>query len=259
MATSRARTGSCCPARQYTRLDVPGGSNTQALGINGRHEVVGTYRASNGLECNYKYSQGTYTHILNTCANLQDSYFVRGINNAGTLVGATWFYGPKTTGFVSGPGLFSNDLTFAGAYHTEVRGIDNSAVRRMVGHYRRPSGPTHGALWTGSAPGVTYDFSPGATMTEVTGINDSGQIVGSFTDHRGTRGFLHDARGDRVFTYPGADSTRVTGINNPDSRGRFNVVGYYDHGFVDWRVEWHGFIATVSPVVPPKPSLSSAR
>jgi hypothetical protein len=39
---------------QYTRLDVPGGTETRAVAINSRHEIVGTYR-DGGLPCNFRY------------------------------------------------------------------------------------------------------------------------------------------------------------------------------------------------------------
>jgi hypothetical protein len=67
---------------QYTSLDVPGASSTTALGINGRQEIVGTYW-SGGMVCNYKYSQGTYTPVVDVCAIGHNHDSVRGINNAG--------------------------------------------------------------------------------------------------------------------------------------------------------------------------------
>ena len=55
---------------------------------------------------------------------------------------------------------------------------------------------------------------PGNTITVPYGINNSGQIVGSFFDSFGEHGFLYR---DGVFTtidYPGTAATMVQGINN---------------------------------------------
>jgi hypothetical protein len=238
---------------QYTKLDVPGALSTTALGINAHYEIVGKYRdALTGQECNYKYSQGTYTHILSPCANGLNHDQVRGINNAGALVGRTCCTLPTHSGFVRTPTASNYRLTVPGAEETEIRGIDNSTVPRMVGHYKDSNSHNHGALFTGvaSSTGVSFDFAPGAYNTEATGINDAGHIVGSFSDarNRNWRGFVRGGgQGDRTFSYPGAQLTRVNGISNPDSTGRFNVVGTY----LASPFNWHGFIATVSPLVPP--------
>jgi len=233
---------------QYTRLDVPGGTSTRALGINAHHEIVGTYRDNlTARTCNFKYSQGTYTHVLGSC--VLDG--VRGINNVGALVGRTCCSGLPShhTGFVRSPTLFSDRLDVPGATEAEARGIDNNALPHMVGYYSTSDHHKHGALWTGNGnTGASFDVAPGAYETVANGINDSGQIVGSFTDarNRHRRGFLRGAEGDKTLAYPGAQLTSANGINNPDVRGRFNVVGTYH-----WNSAFttRGFIATVSPLV----------
>jgi hypothetical protein len=75
-------------------------------------------------------------------------------------------------------------------------------------------------------------------------------MVGEFETGAGPttrdRGFMHGPGGDGTFVYPGAQDTRARGIDNPDVRGRFDVVGYF---LPHWSDQRHGFIATVSPVV----------
>jgi len=246
---------------QYTKLDVPGGSGTTALGINARHEIVGTYRDHSGLTCNYKYSQGTYTAILSACAinnGLHEE--VRGINDTGTLVGiSTCCLGPRPAGFMQRPNVFNYATwTVPDATETEIRGIDNSAVPRMVGHYTDSDSSTHGALFSANRTTVeTYDF-PHAYKTEVTGINDTGKIVGWFEGGHGqydyTLGFMRDEwHRTRLLNYPAASRTRANGINNPDMiDGSFGVVGtYWDRNGYQ-----RGFIAKVSPkreLAPPFP------
>ena len=82
---------------------------------------------------------------------------------------------------------------------------------------------------------------PGAQATEAAKINDSGQIVGRYSDDSPlvddssqVHGFVRDRRGivTRI-DFPGARHTLPTGIND-----RGDVVGYY----VDDRDETHGFL-----------------
>ena len=80
---------------------------------------------------------------------------------------------------------------------------------------------------------TTIDF-PGATATDASGINASGEIVGTYTDSSGaSHGFrLRDG----LFTainYPGATRTFALPVN---SRG--DVAGF----FLDSTNQWHGFV-----------------
>lgn len=86
------------------------------------------------------------------------------------------------------------------------------------------------------AQGYTYTTMvvPGATYTEIYGINDSGQIVGFFADSRGYHGFLYSGGTYTQLDAPGADKeTFAYGINKS---GR--IVG----SFVDSRGQEHGFL-----------------
>jgi hypothetical protein len=78
---------------------------------------------------------------------------------------------------------------------------------------------------------------PGANFTNVYGINDNGDLAGSFTDNSGAaRGFVryHDGRFSMPIEAPdGIGYTLVTGVN--DSRmlcGYYRKSGLYSHGFV---------------------------
>jgi hypothetical protein len=62
----------------------------------------------------------------------------------------------------------------------------------------------------------TIDF-PGAISTDVSGINSSGDIVGTYTDANDVaHGFRLDRGAFTVIDYPGASSTAAIAI---DSRG----------------------------------------
>jgi hypothetical protein len=56
---------------------------------------------------------------------------------------------------------------------------------------------------------------PGSGETDAFGINDAGQIVGSFFDDSGFHGFLLDVDGSyTTLDVPGANQTEAHGINN---------------------------------------------
>src|SRR5512146_1977110 len=77
---------------------------------------------------------------------------------------------------------------------------------------------------------------PGAYSTVAFGINNSGQIVGSYSEQSGTFHGYFDTRGSFTeIDVPGASSTATFDIN---SAGQ--IVGYYhdahgDHGFLETR------------------------
>jgi uncharacterized membrane protein len=83
----------------------------------------------------------------------------------------------------------------------------------IVGHYDDPSGE-HGFLLRGGQL-TTLDV-PGAQGTVATGVDDAGDIVGTYLDAAGTalHGFLWQAGAFTTLDIPGAGSTDLNGINN---------------------------------------------
>lgn len=73
----------------------------------------------------------------------------------------------------------------------------------------------------GQPSGFTSIDYPGAKSTSASGINASGEIVGSYTDHtNATHGFILSGGEFTTLDYPGAVATQARGIN---SRG--DIVG----------------------------------
>jgi hypothetical protein len=65
------------------------------------------------------------------------------------------------------------------------------------------------------------DF-PGASATQVIGVNDAGQMVGDYFDGTGEHGFVSDGGNFAAIGFPGATRTAAAGINPAGN----------DHGFV---------------------------
>jgi probable HAF family extracellular repeat protein len=69
----------------FGTLDVPGGNNTAAFGINDAGQIVGSFASSTGVH-GFLYSGGTFTQIDVPSGTYTEAF---GINNAGQIVG--WY------------------------------------------------------------------------------------------------------------------------------------------------------------------------
>jgi uncharacterized membrane protein len=83
------------------------------------------------------------------------------------------------------------------------------------------------AWLAGASPAnAGYTFTsidyPGATSTSAYGINDAGQIVGSYFSGSTGKSFLLTSTGFSSFSYPGASQTTAYGINDAGQ-----IVGNY--------------------------------
>jgi probable HAF family extracellular repeat protein len=79
---------------------------------------------------------------------------------------------------------------------------------------------------------------PGATFTDAAGINNAGQIVGTFSDATGTHGFLNTGGVFATINVPGAFVTQAFGINDAGQ-----VVGFFGDA-----TGTHGFLALPAAV-----------
>jgi uncharacterized membrane protein len=165
-------------------IDVPGASDTFALGINDSGLVVGywdLYDANgNGLAVyGFTWKDGAF---INTQINFPGAAGsgLFGVNSRGDLVGV-WVpdvNGPIEHGFacpIEGQ-CFSFDAPVPGTVLTQADEIN--ANGEIVGIYVGTDGVWHGFLMAG-ANFTSLDF-PGSTGTGAYGINSGGQIVGKY-------------------------------------------------------------------------------
>lgn len=140
-----------------------------------------------------------------------------GINDAGMIVGAA-----NEEGFLLQNGKF----TVIAEPDSDTAAFGINASGQVVGYYDANSGSDNpqGFLYSGGT--FTTINVPGAFLTEASGINDSGTIVGSYRDENSNsgnqQGFLYSGGTFTTLNFPGAVSTYPWGINNA---GR--VVGFY--------------------------------
>lgn len=246
----------------YNMLPAPSlGAIVKATGINNSGQTVGTTTADFGPTTGFLYSGGTFTNIIDPSAGTYTS--VNGISNSGLIVGTFGASIASSTllGFLDDHGTFTTIDDPNAPAVTIANGVNNSG--QIVGEYIGADGSEHGFLLSGgvyttvdhlgaASDGFSFSGLPGGTA--LSGINDAGEIVGSYGDGTATHGFLY-ANG----TFSGIDdplgtATIATGINNLGQ-----IVGDYQdsdgnqHGFL----YSNGTYTTVdNPLAEPGPFLS---
>jgi len=238
-------------AGNFTTIDYAGASATIARAINDQGDIVGTHVGDPTLPGGdihgFLLQQGNFTPLdypghLNTIAQR--------IDNAGQVVGC--YHDTDTMGTMHGFMLSNGNFSGLSTPASMSNGLvsDGSMVAGL--YTDMMTGLGHGYLASGDniAP---FDF-PFSASTQVWDMNDSGEIVGLYTDAaKKTHGFLLRVS-DAFLTfgatpqagisaafefvsidYPGATFTQAVGIN---SRG--DVVG----GYKDAAGNMHGFFLT---------------
>jgi probable HAF family extracellular repeat protein len=187
--------------------DFPGATETNAIGINKAGTIVGVYSTVNpALNNYYPFSAFVLTSGTYTAYNYPGAVATgfTGINDLGVIVGNYFDAAMNSHGFYIPVGDLNNPSAWVavnvpGEPYTEPQGINN--LGQIVGEYADPSGLDHGFVYSGGTNGTfsTLDFPndpglspifPGATGTELYGINDLGQIAGTYNNYG--NGFLAD-------------------------------------------------------------------
>lgn len=186
----------------FTPINVPGAmtqfARTVATGINNAGQITGRYPGRFGY-MSFIDTKGSFTSGSAYASSNLDSVMPSGINDAGVLVGTT------DTAF-GGPGPPNSVVSFVGS----------------------------SILTIPAAAGSTF-FGLRGIDVAATGINDAGQVVGTFFNGSGNVGFLDAAGLITTITAPGAvaGTTDPTGINNLGEITETFQDAAGTHGFVD--------------------------
>ena len=225
-------------AGSYQTLDEPNSVATTLVGINASGEIVGHAQgASNSFGDAFYYDNGVFTNIkYQPDTQLFTTTSIAGINNAGVIVGSYDIFYDLPSGNPSYGFMYSDDEFVAlngpaGAINT---------LNQIVGEYVSEAGDS-GFLYENSQytnlP-ITIANTHLPLTLSLTGINDSGEIVGTYLDaDNNFQSFLDNNGVITPIVDPlAADGTVVTGINNSGE-----IVGYY----YDANRVAHGFVADV--------------
>ena len=221
----------------FTPENFPNSAQTQVIGINDQNTTGGFYIDMDGNTHGFVNIGGQFSTV-----DVPGTTFnqLLGVNNRGEQAGYYQF-GPDTNvTFVpyihQTNGLFLL-LPIPNAQATGINDYD------MVCGFLNDAQGSHGYLWRSGASYLQIDY-PGAASTQILGINNQGQAVGSFTNSdKNTHGFVYNwySRTFQQVDVPGASSTVVNGINR---QGR--IVGFFTDntnntvGFVGVPTRRHG-------------------
>ena len=180
----------------YVSIDFPGAVATEALATNNHGDIVGDYTDSAGVVHGFALMNWRFQAVD---APFASALSVTGINDSRKVVG-TYSQGATTASFIgplghlqpfSFPQISPLDVVnFPATFQTFASGLNNS--QEIVGNVRINGAPpvafaaTEG-LFQPVSPAADFD---GAQTSQDNSVNNSGAVVGSFTDHNGTFGFL---------------------------------------------------------------------
>jgi probable HAF family extracellular repeat protein len=171
----------------FNLIDFPGATQTTCYAINDLGYIVGSYATANGLQHAFLLIKGTFYNIEPPASTLS---FASGINNAGAIVGS---HIPSSSSVYRGFLLLNGSYTFItrpGAYQTLASGINNA--NQIVGDTQAYQySPRSGFVLSG---GQFANIVLGVD-TAPSGINDKGDIVGSYTPQQYGTGFWLSSTG----------------------------------------------------------------
>lgn len=227
----------------FTPFDISGASSTTINGINSSGAIVGTY-VENGTVYGFSDSSITgqsYTSIApsgtDSSRNSINGVYAYGISDSGTIVGGyTYNSDSSTGGFLdaNGPFTYITDPSGANAGTTVLSGISGNG-QNIVGNYTVGTTPIDQSFLYSTNSGTTPIANPNATTYGIiaNGINNSGEIVGSYYDNGSgnlTHGFSQTTTQKTNSTIssiddPNANATYGTTANAINNLGQ--IVGSY--------------------------------
>lgn len=224
----------------YTTFNDPdaAGGDTLPDGINNLGQIAGTFNNFPVQELGFIKIGNSYPFIVYPL-NVNFVTEAHGINSLGEVVGEYVDNAANSHGFVylRDLGVFAtfapNDASFPS---TALNGINENGTLMVGQHGGR--GVPEGFLWNGNFFIPLRDPFAGNGGTNAKGVNDSGQVVGYYSDAGGRfHGFLYSG-GNYTTIDVGARGTFLNGINDAGQ-----IVGSY----IDGSGAEHGFLATPTP------------
>ncbi|HEY3837525.1 MAG TPA: hypothetical protein VGL72_13175 [Bryobacteraceae bacterium] len=220
--------GAAAANDQFTLIDYPNASSTQAWGINSRGDIGGYYTGADNNSHGFLLNGGLFTGIDYPGSAIT---LVNGINSRGDIVGefAATASSPHRGFQLSANGVYTA-FDYPGAVTTQLVGINTQG--EIAGVYILADGHRHTFL---SVAGnlTTIDY-PGATQTGALSITPQGQVVGAYMLAGVAHGFVYSSgSGFTTIDYPASTYTNVTGGNaSGDIVGRYLDAAGVSHGYV---------------------------
>ncbi|MFZ0321108.1 MAG: hypothetical protein WAL56_18415 [Candidatus Sulfotelmatobacter sp.] len=202
---------------KFRSLNPPGGTATDASGINDSGDIVGTYQPNGTTKAvSFLLKAGAYSNIIYPGAT---NTFASNINNQGDIVGNYDDRSNTQHGFLYSGGVYS-DIDPPGSVHTLVGGINS--LGEIVGIYCVSPCTTFQVF---TYVGGTYSNLSFPGSVELSDVNTEGDIVGSWEPSSGfEEDFFYKAATQTFvpFDIDGSSDTGALGINDSCA-----IVGFY--------------------------------
>ena len=193
-------------------IDYPGATATYPYAISDAGVVVGTATGTSGTTGFVRAVDGSFSLPIVAPSDTEHFTSAYGINNRQTIVGDSLTL-DGTSFRVHGYLLRKDRFTtydHADVLFTTPTGINNKGD--VVGITNDGSNRFRGFI---DVNGAVTDFEPDGALVEMGSINDRDQVVGTFMDMTGVRGFFRDSAGRLTpVDAPGGDFTTARAINN---------------------------------------------
>jgi hypothetical protein len=237
------------PYTTFVPQNFPGSVQTQVTGLNNIGTTVGFWSNTNngvGLDSNFGFTQTSlvFANVNNPNTATTPPVFnqLLGVNDSNLSVGFYTDAAGVTHGYTHpvGTSTFSPDINDPNAGTGAGQGTTAAAINNageIAGFYVDAAGTTHGFIDNGGT--FTTVDEPGATFTQLLGLNGNGQAVGDFISGGVMHGLLFNVAADSFQTLDDPNgTTTLNGINDNGS-----IVGF----FTDTNGNTNGLLATFIP------------
>jgi probable HAF family extracellular repeat protein len=218
-----------------TLPNYPGALETDVVAINDVGQFAGFFFDSTGGKHGFVNTGGVFGAPISYPGGTNTS--VEGLNNVGQLVGSFSTAAVAANGFLDTGGTFMT-IDWPGAFATRLSDINNKVSPTLVGGFN-PAGVLGQGRPNPGDEGFSYSsgsfmaiIDPAGVGTQAFGVNDSGQVVGAYSDGTAPHGFLDNGGVFTAINAPGALGTIVGGINDS---------GQMDGAYVDATMTVHAF------------------
>lgn len=215
----------------YSNIDLPGVATTLASNINNAGRIVGTFQDSAGVSHGYVTQAGGGFTVIDFPGSV--ATFGDGLNDHGDVVGSYTDSTGVTHGFLLQDGSFTTVDVPNSTFNFPIQ-INNKGD--IVGFFRTADHQGHGYLQTRDGFTIIDQGPPlrGAqVLTEATGINNKGTVVGAFFDPNTFRSFQLNDGSFLHFDVPGQGDAFASAISDHgDVVGSYSDINLASHGFV---------------------------
>jgi len=215
----------------FKTIDYPQASGTEPSGINDHNVIVGWYADAGGNNHGFQLAGSKYTSLDAPGAANPYGTVAWDINKSGQIVGGYWD-GTRAHGFLLSGGVYTT-VDVPGSISTTAAGVNTTG--QIVGWYADSGDLWHG-FFLSNGIFTTVDYPGHATY--LFGINDNGQIVGTYDFQHG-------------FVYQNGQFTSADAPFDPLAAslpGRLNNKGEMVGAYVaNSTTVYYGYSATVGP------------